>query len=483
MMRALILLHRWLGVAFCLLFAMWFASGIVMHFVPFPKLTEAEHFAGLAPLDLAQVKFSPEKVVSTSGIGNATRVRLLQRSDGPVYLVPGPSATKALRAADLSDAAVRSAELALAIARDYASRRHFRGANAVGVGKITRDQWTVAEHFDRYRPLYRIALKDGRGTELYVASTTGQIVLETTRRERAWNYLGSIAHWIYPTVLRSHASIWSAALWGLSLAALIGASAGALVGLLRIGAEDSRLLSPYRGWQAWHHWLGLICMAFVLTWMFSGWLSMDDGLLFSTGEPSSRDAAIVTGAPDWNALSSNELAHVDAQSREVEWFAFGGQIYRRERIGPTDQRLARVLPEEDSVSSEQRYLTIAELDALAPHLAPACKPTARVDRDDDYAVAPRMPDAPEFRLRCGDIWFDIDGANGVLLQKLDHSRRVYRWVYRALHTLDFPVLTMHPKLRTALIVVLCGMGFAFSITGMVIAMRRLRLSFQSPERP
>ena len=35
-MRALILLHRWLGVAFCLLFAMWFATGIVMHFVPFP---------------------------------------------------------------------------------------------------------------------------------------------------------------------------------------------------------------------------------------------------------------------------------------------------------------------------------------------------------------------------------------------------------------------------------------------------------------
>jgi hypothetical protein len=35
MLRALTLFHRWLGVAFCLLFATWFASGIVMHFVPF----------------------------------------------------------------------------------------------------------------------------------------------------------------------------------------------------------------------------------------------------------------------------------------------------------------------------------------------------------------------------------------------------------------------------------------------------------------
>ena len=42
MTRALILLHRWLGVTFCLFFAMWFATGIVMHFMPFPALTEAD---------------------------------------------------------------------------------------------------------------------------------------------------------------------------------------------------------------------------------------------------------------------------------------------------------------------------------------------------------------------------------------------------------------------------------------------------------
>jgi len=35
-MRLLTWLHRWWGVLFALLFAMWFASGIVMHFVPFP---------------------------------------------------------------------------------------------------------------------------------------------------------------------------------------------------------------------------------------------------------------------------------------------------------------------------------------------------------------------------------------------------------------------------------------------------------------
>jgi hypothetical protein len=51
-LRPLILLHRYFGVAFCLLFAMWFASGIVMHFVQFPALSESERVAGLPPIDL-----------------------------------------------------------------------------------------------------------------------------------------------------------------------------------------------------------------------------------------------------------------------------------------------------------------------------------------------------------------------------------------------------------------------------------------------
>ena len=84
-----------------------------------------------------------------------------------------------------------------------------------------------------------------------------------------------------------------------------------------------------------------------------------------------------------------------------------------------------------------------------------------------------MPGAPGYRLICGDTWFHIDGANGALLEKLDRSRRAYRWLYAALHTFDVPVLMARPMLRTVLIVALCGLGFVFSLTGIVIGWRRL----------
>ncbi|WP_422086165.1 hypothetical protein [Variovorax sp.] len=51
--------HRWLGIGGCLLFVMWFVSGVVMMYVGYPNLTDAERLAGLGPLRLAQATVSP----------------------------------------------------------------------------------------------------------------------------------------------------------------------------------------------------------------------------------------------------------------------------------------------------------------------------------------------------------------------------------------------------------------------------------------
>jgi hypothetical protein len=470
-MRALILLHRWLSVAFCLLFAMWFASGIVMHFVPFPALADTKRFAGLAPIDLTSVEHGPVDALESSGIRDAVRIRLIQRSDGPVYLVLGSTRTAALDAADLSDAAVHSQRLALAIATDYAAHRQWDASAAEIFGPTAYDQWTVPNGFDRHRPLYRITLNDDRGTELYVSTTTGEVVLDTTSRERAWNYVGSIAHWIYPTTLRDHPAAWSRLLWWLSFLALIGASAGAAIGMLRLGANGSCVASPYRGWQAWHHWLGLCCMPFVLTWMFSGWLSMDSGALFSTGNATGAEAASIAGMPVLTVMPLDEIQRLPAAVREVEWFAFGGRIYRRERVSINRQQLF-VAGAEDGATG-RAFLRQDEIDAAMGHLGRSCDASRVVSPDDDYAVGSNTPGAPVFRVVCGDEWFHIDASNGALLGKLDSSQRAYRWLYGALHTFDLPVLMARPALRTTLIVALCGCGFVFSLTGVVIAWRRL----------
>ncbi|SFJ37863.1 PepSY-associated TM region [Bradyrhizobium sp. cf659] len=472
-MGAIVLLHRWLGIAFCLLFAMWFATGIVMHFVPFPSLTEAERFAGLAPVERVRAAIAVADAVVASGIADATRVRLIQRSDGPVYVVAGPSRSRAVRASDGQDASVSSPEIALAIAQAHARQRGLDAALAAIVAHADYDQWSVPNGFDRHRPLFRVALGDAAGTEVYVSSRTGEIVLDTTRSERGWNLVGSVLHWIYPTVLRSNWALWDGVVWTLSLLALIAAMLGAVLGIARVRMQGRRISSPYRGWHALHHVVGLAATAFVLTWIFSGWLSMDHGRLFSRGQLSPAEAGVTNALPDWKTAASLDRKPVSSSAHEVEWLGFNGMVYRRERIGLDQQVLVRLNAREAGVFSAQ------EVESLVTRLAAGCGAPSVLAVNDDYPAQSIVAGAPVYRARCGDLWFDIDSADGSVLQRLDASRRAYRWFYSALHTLDFPTLVAHPRLRDVLIVGLCAIGLVFSITGIVIGWRRLRLSFVS----
>jgi hypothetical protein len=476
LLRPLILLHRYFGVAFCLLFAMWFASGIVMHFVQFPALSESERVAGLLPIDLMRVVHSPAEAVAASKIGDVMRIRLVQRSDGPVYLVSGSSAVKTLRADDLGDGTVRSTQLAGILARiddTNDATNDLRNLDAPVAAEIFSDQWTVAEQYDQHRPLYRVAVEDRAGTEVYVSATTGEVVLKTTRWHRWWNYAGSVAHWIYPTVLRSHPGLWVSLLWWLAFLAMIGAGLGAVIGTSRLDLTGRRAVSPYCGWHAWHHWLGLCCMVFVLTWIFSGWLSMDHGQIFSTGRPTTTQGRGIAGDPDWQNLPPDQSQRVVHGAKEVEWFAFDGRIYRRDRLNVAQQQMFLSEAGPRGEATARAFLRADEIDAAVRRLAQTCADTFVVKASDDYPAASTMPDAPVFRGKCGADWFDIDGSNGALIAQLDQSRRAYHWLYAGLHKLDFSFLTARPALRTGLIVVLCGCGFLFSLTGIVIAARRL----------
>lgn len=473
MMSAIVLSHRWLGIAFCLLFAMWFATGIVMHFVPFPSLTEAERFAGLASLD-GGATISAADAVAASGIADATRARLIQRSDGPVYIVSGPTRSRAVHASDGRDASVTSPDIALAVARLHADQRGLNAARAAIVARSDYDQWSVPNGFDRHRPLFRATLGDADGTEVYVSSPTGEVVLDTTRSERGWNWAGSVLHWIYPTILRSNWALWDRVVWTLSLLALVAAMLGTVLGIVRVRIRGGRISSPYRGWHVLHHLMGLAATVFLLTWIFSGWLSMDHGRLFSRGQLTPAEAGLLNAAPDWREASPLDRRPLSPSTREVEWFAFNGKVYRRDRVDLSRQTLTKA--GEAPRDGPAGFLNVQEIGNLTARLAAGCAAPSVLAGNDDYPAQSNIPGAPVYRSTCGDLWFDVDATSGDVLQRLDSSRRAYRWLYSALHTLDFPILLAHARLRDALIVGLCALGLMFSITGIVIGWRRLRCS-------
>jgi hypothetical protein len=394
---------------------------------------------------------------------------LIERPDGPAYVVSNASSVSAYRASDLGSAVVSSERIALEIAVDHARRRGLDAAKAA-VGELADyDQWTVPNRFDAHRPLFRVALNDAAGTDLYVSSVTGEVLLQTTRHQRLWNYAGSVVHWIYPTVLRSNWAAWDTTVWWLSLVAVIVAASGALLGTIRIRKAWRRIVVSMRSWHAWHHVLGLLSMTFILTWSVSGWLSMDHGRLFSRGIVTGAEAVASAAKPTWTAMKRDALRRVSPNSVEIEWFALGDVIYQREQADLSTQVLRRV-----DGGAPGPFLNAEDISRWVLQFATDCRPPVAIQPGDNYAAVSVIPGAPVYRATCGDVWFHVDGANGVLLERLNPSRRAYRWLYSALHTVDVPILLAYPLLRSGLIVGLCMLGFVFSATGVVLGWRRLR---------
>lgn len=182
--RWLFVIHRWIGIATCLFFTMWFVSGIVMMYVAFPQLTDRERLSALPDIAWDRVGIAPDRAMAIAGVDHyPSDLRLLMLDDTPVYRLldwDGRRSTVAAMDGHLIEGV--ASEQAQAIAS------HHPNAMRPGIiGTIGRDQWSVTARYDPLRPLFLVSLGDDSGTELYISARTGELVLDTTRRERLWN--------------------------------------------------------------------------------------------------------------------------------------------------------------------------------------------------------------------------------------------------------------------------------------------------------
>jgi uncharacterized iron-regulated membrane protein len=464
--------HRWLGIVACLFFVLWFVSGLVMSYVGYPEPQPARRYQGLQSLDWSQVQLRPDGLLSYLGLQRYPReLRLEMLLGQPVYRVidwDGSRATVSARSgARLS---VIGPEQAVTIAQEY--------AKASGHMQVTieRDQWTVPERFKPLRPLHRIAIDDAAATEVYVSARTGEVALSTTRTQRGWNWLGSVIHWTYFTPLRANAPLWRQVILWTSGPAILSAVSGIWIGILqlRIQRRDPRArLSPYHGWKSWHHWTGLIGGVFLLTWIVSGWLSVDpNGWL--NGGSLTADAQLRYAGNDRPALAVDfdKLTHESA--RTVRLFHIDGTPIAALILENGAERLLDARTGEPVVFDQQRLVQAAR------RLMPNARMIAdeRIEKYDSYWYAHHdRPPLPVLRIAFDDsqhTWFYIDPASGLVLDLLDDGGRRNRWWFNALHRLDFSGLVGNRALWHTTIWMLSLAGLTIAASGTVIGWRRLR---------
>ena len=157
--RATVITHRYLGVAVGLLMLVWFASGIVMMYVPYPDLTASERLRVLRPIAWdtccsleAQNIAADEPIRGAQIEAMAGEPVLFVRPDGrpPRLSSIGPSGPSL----DIDQAK------ADAVMTQAAPRIMGRAFKPVLSESIERDQWTVGDAGAGNRPLFHYVLDD-----------------------------------------------------------------------------------------------------------------------------------------------------------------------------------------------------------------------------------------------------------------------------------------------------------------------------------
>jgi PepSY-associated TM region len=455
-MRVILLLHRYLGIAVGTLMLLWCLSGLVMMYVSYPALDENVRLGALVPIDwsgccksagLALTSADQSEVEMLDGVPVLTSRRLNSR---PINLLTGLALGGF------------SAQQAAAVAR------RFTASEPALLGLIDRDQWTVAGDFNSQRPLYRFALGDEARSELYVSSITGRAVQITTGRQRFWNWLGSVPHWLYFTELRRNAILWSQVMIDASLLGCFLTGVGIFLGVYQLAVQPKGRWSPYRGFNLWHHIAGLIFGIFALTWVLSGLLSMNPwGWLEGSGAQAEsaqlRGTSRALTAPTEASLQS--LAQVrpkDAVS--IQCAPLAGRMYFVASTARGERRRLDAAGLPAPLLDEDLAFIARTLDATgAPTL-----PRLLQQEDDFYFSHHSAPVAlPVYRMinKSSGTRYYFDSVSGALVAKIDRNAQAYRWLHQGLHRLDFAaVLRTRPQwdllmlLLMAGVTLLCGTG-------------------------
>lgn len=506
--RWLYLTHRWLGVVLCAFFAMWFVSGVVMMYVGYPKLTQAERLQHLPPLGDGSRLLTPRQALDAAGLRGPLRDLRLSAARGgePVYLAvpeaqaatgtgrrrtPPGSGTVVIDAVTGQRLEKVDAALALASAAAYAGQSG-TAAGLAYAGTVQEDAFTHSRGLDAHRPLHRVALSDEDSTHLYISSLTGEVVRDATRTERLWNYAGAWIHWLYPFRGNRFDPYWTDIVNGLSIAGIAVTLVGTVVGVMRWRFRRpyrSGSRSPYPGrMMRWHHISGLLFAFITFTWIFSGLMSMNPWRMFDVGAAPLQMKALqgtaLDLAPD-HAAPSALLVQVGGAVRELRWAPVLG-VVTVQVAGPAGR--PQVL---DARSSLPVSVDEAALRDAAARLLDA--PVERIDRLTEYdfhyydRAAHTMTGGnerplPILRVVFEDAqasWVHVDLHTGAVLGRSDVGRRTSRWLFALLHSWDWLPLLEHRPLWDLLLIVLSAGGTLLSVTGIVIGWRRLGLKLRS----
>ena len=498
--KLLILVHRYLGTTLCLLFLMWFLTGIGMIYSRgMPRLTAQARLARLPVLDMDRIRLSPSEAVERAELGiDPSRARLLMVMDRSAYRFnAGGQVTLFADTGEVLDETgpAEAVTIASRFMRVAEERVHYSGL-------ITRpDQWTLTQ--GRQMPLHKLAVDDTSRTELYVSSRSAEVAVLTTRASRALAWVSTIPHWLYFAALRTNNDLWWNIMVWTSGVGCVLAIIGIVLGVVQFRYRPPVRL-PYSGLTKWHYAFGLFFGVLTLTWVFSGMLSLEPWRWTQHDEVLGELEEALTGgsldvpqfpaidAASWKALFGNraikevEFARIEgdpyfvvrSSSNEAPLLGApdgGHQPYFVSRNRDAERFVVSAKPLAIRTAAFSSGSILGRLKKAFPDV-PILETESLTDYDSYYYSRDREVPLPVLRVKFGDparTWVYIDPEVNQIVGQVQRNNRIERWLYNGLHSLDFSFWYYKRPLWDIGVILLSLGGAALSGIGVMMGFRRI----------
>lgn len=472
-------LHRIAGTVIALFFFMWFVSGLILIYHPYPRLSDSKVYAmkETLPDSLPGIHQYVERMPGT--VRNI-RVRQFQ---GQTLVELKTKDSTGLFCADTLQAVKPVTYAAI----EQIARRWVDAPVRRVDTLYERTQWILYSRYERELPIYRFYFDDAEKHELFIASRTGEVQQLTDASQRLWAWLGAIPHKFYLPFIRKDVSIWKTSITVGGFLCLAASLTGFYLGiylLLKRYRKKKQWEVPYkRFWYRWHFVIGLVFGIALIAWSVSGVLSMQrvprwivpmqGNYFFSYSKMWGKQPLPVTAY----RLDYRKLKEAYPELKEVSWTHYG-EIPVYAIVEGDNERLI------DASAEDVRELFIPEATIVEGlkrlHGDSVQFSISLIDRYDNYYLdRDRSLPLPVYKV-------EVDDADGTLyyispetgyVRFLNHNKMVRKWLFSGIHYLNIQWLIERPVLWTIAIWLVCIVGAGFSLTGVWLGVRYIRRTF------
>ncbi|HBG41647.1 MAG TPA: hypothetical protein DDW85_09565 [Porphyromonadaceae bacterium] len=476
-------LHRITGTIISLFFFMWFISGLVLIYYPFPNVSPSQKYENMDAL--------PDSLPDI----NSILVRLPESGKTIKKLSVRYFRGQTLFTVKTNDRAytICSDTLKAVNPLTWESIEHtakkWVDAPIIKIDTLTeRDQWIMYSRYKAEMPIYKFYFNDKQKHQLYISSRTGEVQQFTDKGQRFRAFMGAIPHKFYIPAIRKNTKTWTTLLTIGGVIALIAALSGIYLGVYityRKYKAKRRIGSPYKNyWYKWHHILGLIFGIFLATFAFSGAMALQriPSWVIKTHGDYRVSSSQLRGkylSADSYKLDYRILAKKYPDIKSIEWEHFQEVPIYNIVVGNKEIRI-------DASSSDVKELylqpSVVEKAVQSIHKTSELMSTTLINEYDEYYLSKeRSLPLPIYKIKVENADNSIYYINPKTgdFKYFNQSRKAKKWIFSGLHYLNIKWLVERPVLWTIAIWLLCLGGACVSFSGIWLGIKYMRRKIKS----